>query len=116
MLHLAQDLRLAQDHRIESARDAEGVRHRAILRQRVHVWMQRPLRQVVEPGKPVRDRIGVVAVEIDLGAIAGREDRRFLHPARADQIAQRVAQCVLRERDALPHVDGRGGVVQAESE
>ena len=116
VLHLAQDLRLAQHHRIEAARDAERVRHRAILRQRVDVRMQRALRQVVEAREPVRDRLGLVAVEVDLGAVAGRQDRRFLHPARADQVAQRVAQRVRRERDPLAHVEGRGRVVEAESD
>ena len=41
LLHLAQDLRLAQHHRVEPARDAERVRHRLVARQRVDVGRER---------------------------------------------------------------------------
>ena len=42
LLHLAEDLRLAQHHGVEPARHAEGMLHRALPRQGVDVGLQPP--------------------------------------------------------------------------
>ena len=77
---------------------------------------ERVARQSVEALEPVRDLVRRFAAEVDLGPVAGRQDRRFLRLARSGQVAQRVAQHVGAERDALPHVERRGRVVEAEGE
>ena len=64
--------------------------------------------------EPLGHRLGFGAVEVDLGAIAGRQDRRFLDPLPTDQVAQRLAQRLGLEHDLLPHLERRGGVVEAE--
>ena len=79
LLHLAQDLRLAQHHRIEPARHAKRVRHGLVTRQRVEVRRQRILRHAVEILEPLDHRLRLGAVDVDLGPVAGRQDRRFLH-------------------------------------
>ena len=52
LLHLPEDLRLAQHHRVEPARDAERMRHRLFVRQRVDVRRDRLLGQAVELREP----------------------------------------------------------------
>jgi len=51
---------------------------------------------------------------VDFGAIAGRENRGFLHVPRPDQVAERLGERVGRERNPLPHLDRRGLVVESE--
>ncbi len=90
LLHLPEDLRLAQHHRIEAARDAKRMRHRAIAVQRIDVRRQRGRRQPVRAFEPARDGVRLTAMEIHLGAIAGRQDRGFLdHPPRMQARAAR---------------------------
>ena len=114
LLHLAEDLRLAQHHRIEAARDAKRVGDRLFARQRVDVRRQRILRDAVEVLEPAHDRLRLRPVHIDLGPVAGRQDRGFLDPGPRQEVAQRVAERVGRERDLLPHVERCGLVVEAE--
>ena len=114
LLHLAQDLRLAQHHRIEAARHPERVRDRLLPRQRVDVGRQRIPRHVVELLQPLDDRLRLGPVHVDLGPVAGRQDRGFLDLRSRQQVAQRVPDRVRRERDALPHVQRCGLVVEAE--
>ena len=115
LLHLAQDLRLAQHHRVEPARDAERVRDRLVLRQRVEVRRAAsPCGRRWKSSSQCATGCGLAAVEIDLGPVAGRQDRRFLDLGPRQEVAQRVAQRVRRERDLLPHLERRGRVVEAE--
>ena len=78
LLHLAENLRLAEHHRIESAGDAKRMLHRVVLRQRVDVRRQRRRVHAVKILEPLRNRCRLRAVEVHLGAVAGRQDRRFL--------------------------------------
>jgi hypothetical protein len=114
LLHLAQDLRLTQDHRIESARDAERVRNGPFLRQRVDVLRQRRPGHAMERLEPLHDRLGLGAMEVNLGPIAGRQNRRLLDLRLPEEIAQCGAQRIDLERDPLPHLERRGAVVKAE--
>ncbi len=113
LLHLAENLRLAEHHRIEPAGDAKGVRDRAILRQRVDIRMERLGGHPVEALQPALDRRGFGGAEIDLGPVAGRQNRRFLDARLRDQVAQRDTQRVRLECNLLAHLDRRGRMVQA---
>ena len=113
LLHLAQDLRLAQHHRIEPARDAERMRDGFLLRQGIDILRQRHLGLAMEGFEPLHDRLGRGAIEVDLGPVAGREDRRFLDLRLAEEIAQCGTQRIDLERKALPHLERRGAVVEA---
>ncbi len=114
LLHLAQDLRLAQHHRVEPARHAERVRDRPVARQRVDVRRQRVRGHPVKLLEPAHHRLRVRAVDVHLGTVARRQDRGFPDLRPGEEVAQRVAQRVRRERDLLPHVQRCGLVVQAE--
>ena len=111
LLHLAQDLRLAQHHRVEPARDAERVRDRLLARQRVEVRRQRVLRaRGGNPRASATTGCGSGAVDVDLGPVAGRQDRRFLdlRPARAGRAARGPARPA-RTRPARARRAARSG-------
>src|SRR4029077_5671724 len=75
---------------------------------------QRRFRHAVEALEPLDHRPGIAAVEVDLGAIARRQDRRFLDLRLAEQGAQGGCRRVRMERDLLPHPERRGRMVQTE--
>ena len=68
---------------------------------------------VGEPGERVL-RIALGAVH--LGAIARGDDRRLARGLRLNEFLQRALQILGRERDPLAQGEGRGLVVEAESE
>jgi hypothetical protein len=114
LLHLAEDLRLAEHHRIQAAGDAKSVRHRAILRQRVDVRLERVGGHTMKVLEPARDGRGIGGVDVDLGPVAGRQNGRFVDARLRDQVAQRGAQGVRLERNLLAHLDRRGRMVQTQ--
>ena len=115
-LNWPEDLRLAQHHRIEPARHAEGVLHRLLLRQLVEIGLDLLRLQAVVAGHPVHRRARLLGVAIDLGAVAGRDDRRLLHRAAVHQVAQRPDQALGVKHHLLAHRQRGGLVVDAESE
>ena len=119
LLHLAEDLRLAEHHRIEPRGDAEGVAHRLLARQRVEVVLQLRGVHAVVVRQPLRQLGGrfvfLASRDIELGAVAGREDRGFARQP-ALQLAERLLQALDMEHHALAHRERRGLMVQAESE
>ena len=114
LLHLAQDLRLAQHHRVEAGRHPERVRHRLFARQREKIGRQRILGHVVEAFEPADDGLRLRPMHVDLGAVAGRQDRRFLDRRQPQKVAERMPERVRRERDPLAHLERRSRVVEAE--
>ncbi|OIQ80212.1 hypothetical protein GALL_380470 [mine drainage metagenome] len=122
VLHLAEDLRLAQHHRIEPAGDAEGMAHGAVLHQPVAVLEQFAGVQVALARQPVDQRLARVVGRgaVDLGAVAGRQDRGLDRAvvARQQGIAQRaqaVPEPVGREGQTLAHPQRGGLVIDADS-
>jgi hypothetical protein len=87
-LHLAEDLRLAQHHRIEPGGDAEQMPRRGAV-----LGARTGYRRAGPPG-PVRCRASQAAGSasapldpaIDLGAVAGREHRRLAHAGLRQQV------------------------------
>ena len=114
LLQLAEDLRLAEHHRVEAAGDAERVRHGPLPG--MHVQMRPDIvdGQPVIVGQPASDLIGLGGVAIDLGAVAGRQDRRLPRQPLAEQVAQRLGQSVDAKRDLLAQSDRGGLVVKAD--
>ena len=80
LLQLAEDLRLAEDHRIEAARDPERVARRRRAFEHVGVRAQRRRLHAAHVGEPVHRRRERArgGADVDLGAVAGRHDRDFL--------------------------------------
>jgi hypothetical protein len=124
LLHLAQDLRLAQHHRIQARRHAEGVAGGRTVFQHVGVVLQ-VVGADAACGSQPRHRgchqffgSGAVGGHVQLGAIAGRHQRRFGRgPLQLVlQAAQSRGQRFGRERQAAPQVQRCGGVIQAEGE
>ena len=81
VLHLPEDLRLAQHHRVQARRDAEGVAHGVVLRQHVQMRAQFIDIQAVVVGQEMGGRvegIGRRAGGVQFGAVAGRQNRGFI--------------------------------------
>jgi hypothetical protein len=114
LLHLAEDLRLAQHHRIEPAGDAEHVAHGIAAGQGVQVGRDVPRRQLVILRQPVRRPLGRLGRAVQFGAVAGRQDGRLAHLPPARQFDQRLRQAQRIERHLLAHGKRRGMVVEAE--
>jgi hypothetical protein len=80
LLHLAEDLRLAEHGRIEAAGDREGVADRQLVVELVQAAVRAFAEMVVlvEPFPHARQALlGAPAVE--LGAVAGRDDQHLVH-------------------------------------
>src|SRR5690606_13088657 len=119
LAHLAEDLRLADDHRVEAAGDREQVVDRAFLV--VHVQGRRQLVRgdAAVPLQLVR-QLGHADVEpgdvgVELDPVAGDEQHRLQHVLGVVQ--RRGELAVRRARDrALQHVDRRRAVVETHDE
>ena len=119
LLHLAEDLRLAQHHRIEPTGYAKGMagslpvfKDVCMVRELVAAHAAH-LRQPVHRGHHHLGRRGAV----ELGAVArGDEGGLGTHVQSLAQGVQRRAQLPERERKTTAQIDGRGRVVQAEGE
>ena len=114
LLHLAQDLRLAQHHRIEARGDTERVGHRLFARQCVEVRREGIPRHSMELLEPLDHRPRLRSMDVELGTVARRQDRRFLDRGAGEEVAQRVTETFGREGDPFAHVERRGRVIQAE--
>ena len=101
VLHLTEDLRLADHHRIETGGHAEGVADRIPIDVRVEARVT----QVPEHGGARFARH--LGDAVDLHAIAGRDDHRFGHPTLDQHLAQDFAELVLFEGELL--ADGNCG-------
>src|SRR5688500_9590157 len=115
LLHLAEDLRLADDHRVEAGGDAERMAHGLLVRQRIQVLLQFLGTEPVILRQPLRELVGALPRDIELGAVAGRQDRRFVRQA-ALQLPQRLVQALDMKHHALAHGERRGLMVQSEGE
>ena len=108
--HLAEDLALARHERVEAGGDAEQVQRGAVVAEPVEHRSER--RAVVAREREQRGARAlvqvvarVVAREVELGAVARREHDR-LAPVSASSPAS-AARAVGVDRDALPQLDGR---------
>ena len=117
LLHLSENLRLADDERVEAGGDAEQVTRGFEIGDVVHMRLDQGRIDVVERADE-RHQLGfrrrhVFAREIQLGAVAGREDRDFSRaPARfaRRERSQRKLDAARLEIDALAQLDRRGPV------
>jgi hypothetical protein len=127
LLHLAEDLGLAQHHRIEAGGHAEHVARGIAVLEHVAVVEQLAARDAALRGQPfghrAHQRAGLVARElpgigrdVELGAVAGGQQRHLGRRAAElrGQRLQRRHQTIGREREAPPEIDGGGLVVEAE--
>ena len=73
------------------------------------------LPQAAIVGEPLDGGLRRIGLEIQLGAIAGRQNRGFMHPPAAGQVGQRPAQFLGMERHMLANRKRRRAVIDAES-
>jgi len=116
VLDLAEDLRLADDHGIEPARHPEDVADRVALRVGIQVRRDLGEREAMEAREPVGGMLRLFGGEVELGAVAGRQDRRLAHRVRVRQIVQGLNQPLRLERNAFADGERCGVVVQAKGE
>jgi len=90
--------------------------HRALGGMGIEVRRELARREVVVFRQPVHHRRRLLAIEVQLGAGAGGEDRRLGHRLAAGQLAQRVEQLFDVEHHALAHRERCGMVIQAKGE
>jgi hypothetical protein len=118
---LAQDLRLADDHRVERGCDAEEVSDDVALGLLVHVRRDASCRHVAQLGEE-RDHLVVARVAVhgaggvELDAVAGVEQDRLDALELRAQRLQRIKSLRTREREPLAQFQRRGGVVQSQEE
>ena len=104
--------------------------HSVVARQRVQVGTQIGIVEVVIVGQEMRSGVdfGVDGADrrargINLGAVAGRQDRRFAAGGRCGVAAEpgarsrdRMRQLIRRKRELLTQRDRGGGMVEADGE
>ena len=120
LLHLAEDLRLADDQRIEPGGDAEqvagGVGLGAGVDVRAQIVGRHRARRREEAGHRLVAVLEAVAGRVQLGAVAGREQHHLAERRIAGQRRHRVAEIAGRERQPLAQLDGRRVVAHAEDQ
>ena len=113
-LHLAENLRFADDHRIEARSYAEQVPHRIFFAKFVEMrveFVSREMKVVVQESAQVGVAVG--GVGHDLHAIAGGDDHAFFDPGIGGELAAGVGQARLRDRQALADFERRALVIHA---
>ena len=132
-LHLAEDLRLSQDHRVEARRDPEDVTHGLLTPLLVEVLGDRvaPGRTTVKGelvadrgdglldpavGLPVWRAVGPMGHRHDLDAVARAEEHRLGQLGPRDEAREQRRHRVGRAGEALAHLDGRGAVGEADDD
>ena len=117
--HLAEDLRLADDQRIEAGGHAEqmtgGVEIDQVVNMRGELAAIDAVKLADEGAEIGARRPDVFARRIDFGAIAGGEHDRLVGRAPGGQRPQRRLHASL-EVDPLTQVDGRGAVTEAHND
>ena len=110
VLHLAQDLRLADDQRVEARRHPEQVPRRRrsfeleqVRHERVGASWWYWLRNSTISRRGLRR---IVAGDVDLGAVAGREHHRLGGRGSRGQRLHRRAEIAAREVELLPQPTG----------
>ncbi|MNF52621.1 hypothetical protein D3C84_339720 [compost metagenome] len=111
-LHLAKDLRLAEDHGVQPGGDAHHVADRGVVRVYVGAGAQLFQAQIVVAGQPGKHLIGagMVLLQVKLAAVAGGEDGRLAAGRDATQLLQGLHQLLGSEGHAFADIY-RGGLV-----
>ena len=115
-LHLSEDLRFAEDHRIQPAGNAEHVSDGVGILVGVKIGMEFFPQEAPLTCNPVdeRFRVGAVDAAIEFRAVAGGQNGRLLDFGQADQGTQRRRQAFSRESKSLPYGNRCTVVVQTQ--
>ena len=115
ILELAQDLRLAEHHGVESRGDGEGMRdgEPVLMDVQARGEIQVVAVMILEPLRELRG--ARIARPVHFRAIAGRENHHLGDTALLLQRAQRRGQAILVERHFLAQRKRRGLMVETEN-
>ena len=115
---LAEDLALADDHRVEAGGDGEQVRDGRVVVigvEQVGEIFGRGARVRGEERADVTDRgVEVRAARVDLDAIAGGEHHDLEQVLACAEVVEHLRKLLLRHRHPLEQVDRRRAVVEAD--
>ena len=119
LLHLAEDLRFADHHRIQACGDTKRVPHCLLMTESVQMWLEDPGIDAVKISQPAR-RVchnfdAMLARAIDLGAIAGRQDRGLAGEPAINEFLERHVHALDMKHDLLAQMHGRRMMIQSES-
>jgi hypothetical protein len=101
LLHLAENLRLAENHRIEPTGNPKGMSNGIALGIGIEVRRDLMARQTMVVGEPLRRRVRDIARNVQLGTIAGRQDRRLVDRFAVGQVRQSPRQAFGMKRHLL---------------
>ena len=115
--HLTENLRLADDHGVQPAHDAEkmpdGAR-RGVPEKCFAFRGGSACRHEIAHGRePV---LGVFRRHVEFHAIAGRDDHRFTEAGHSRKLCRDARQLAIGNGETLPHFDGRGVMTEAEAD
>ena len=116
---LPEDLRLAEDHRVEARGDAEEVPDRRVAVPRERRLAQEHVVHAVEAREVARERVEVVLAvrhAVDLRAVARRDDRALGEDALVEEPLERLARLLRREGESLSQIERRAAVVPADED
>ncbi len=119
LLHLTEDLGLAQHHRLQAAGDREQVPSRFGASFDVEAPFLLDLGSAAEKhrGQAALEGVLLVAVpQVDLGAVAGGEKQRLFDRGLGDQPDQDVLAVGAGVGDALAQIERRAAVVDSDHE
>ena len=120
VLHLPQDLRLAQDHGVEARRDAERVQRGLVAGRGVEQRLELPpghAAMAAEPAERLRARLARHRGHpVDLDPVARGEDHDLLQEAAAREVGEDLADLLLLEGELLAHRHRRGAVIHPRHE
>jgi len=118
ILDLPQDLRFPEHERIEPRGDAEQVPDRRIVRVQVKELIDSLFGQTVLCGQPLSGDAFCARVDVDVqfGAVAGRQDQGLVHSGLAGQIRQCLRRRFRRESYLLAQCERRVQMVESEGD
>jgi len=120
VLDLSEDLRFAHDQRVEPRRDTKQVPRDVGAGVDVEMRREVVLGHIVEPAhEPLQAGsrgLAVLAGDVDLGAVAGRQHHGLSRRRTRGQLPQRLAHATPREIDPLAQIDRRRVVAHAQQQ
>ena len=117
---LAEDLALADDHRVEPGGDAEQVRHRRVVVVRVQLLAEHLGIDAGLLGEEVADVVDAVVEPggpgVDLGAVARREQHDLGQVLPTLEVVERLGQPVAGHGHPLEQIDRSRAVIQSDDD
>ena len=115
LFHLAENLGLADDHRIQARSHAEEVPHRVLFAKLVEMRVEffgGEVKVIVQKSAQVGGAVG--GVGHNFHAVAGGDDHALFDAGMSSEVAASIGQARLGDRQALAHLKRRAIVIHAD--